>query len=137
MNPLIPNDYPQWLMSLKTRIRQARVQASLSVNRELIHLYWSIGNTINQQRATQSWGAKVIAQLAHDLRTEFPDMKGLSSTNLKYMARFAKVWSEAAIGQQAVDQLRQRQHQGRMHLAHRCRTEKIAGNTSGSTPTGP
>ena len=105
MNPLIPNDYPQWLMSLKTRIRQARVQASLSVNRELIHLYWSIGNTINQQRATQSWGAKVIAQLAHDLRTEFPDMKGLSSTNLKYMARFAKVWSEAAIGQQAVDQL--------------------------------
>lgn len=105
MTSVIPIDYLQWLTSLKTEIRQARLKASLSVNRELIHLYWQIGYKIVQQRANQSWGTKVIEQLAKDLRAEFPDMTGLSHSNLKYMARFAETWPDGVIGQQPVDQL--------------------------------
>jgi predicted nuclease of restriction endonuclease-like (RecB) superfamily len=100
-----PSNYAAWLESLKTHIRTARVKASLAVNRELIHMYWRIGSEIVQQRAAQSWGAKVIDQLANDLRAEFPDMRGLSVSNLKYMARFAEAWPDGLIGQQLADQI--------------------------------
>jgi predicted nuclease of restriction endonuclease-like (RecB) superfamily len=100
-----PTDYAQWLQALKEQIRTARIRASLAVNSELIRLYWRIGSEIVARRATQNWGTKVLEQLAKDLRSEFPDMKGLSLTNLKYMAQFAEAWPEAAIGQQVVDQL--------------------------------
>jgi predicted nuclease of restriction endonuclease-like (RecB) superfamily len=88
---------------MKTRIRQARTRASLSVNRELIALYWQIGRAILERQANLSWGDKVLKRLADDLRLEFPDMKGFSSTNLKYMRMFAEAYP--AIGQQVVDQL--------------------------------
>ena len=102
---MAPPDYVQWLQSLKEQIRTARIKASLAVNSELIRLYWRIGSEIVARRATQHWGTKVLEQLAKDLRSEFPDMKGLSLTNLKYMAQFAEAWPAAAIGQQLVDQL--------------------------------
>jgi predicted nuclease of restriction endonuclease-like (RecB) superfamily len=98
-------EYTAWLAGLKEQIRSARVKASLSVNKELIHLYWGIGQQIVQQRSIQNWGAKVIEQLAKDLRHDFPEMGGFSGSNLKYMARFAEAWPEGLIGQQLVDQL--------------------------------
>jgi predicted nuclease of restriction endonuclease-like (RecB) superfamily len=105
MSNLIPADYASWLADLKTQIRSARLKASLSVNSELIRLYWRIGNEIVERRASQSWGSKVLNRLAKDLRAEFPDMGGWSLTNLKYMAMFAEAWPENLIGQQLVDQL--------------------------------
>jgi predicted nuclease of restriction endonuclease-like (RecB) superfamily len=105
MSNLIPADYAAWLADLKTQIRTARLKASLAVNSELIRLYWRIGNEIVHRRASQSWGAKVIDQLAKDLRAEFPDMRGLSLSNLKYMARFAEAWPDGLFGQQAADQI--------------------------------
>lgn len=55
--------------------------------------------------ADQGWGAKVVERLAHDLRTVFPDMKGFSPGNLKYMRAFAEAWPDAEFMQQAVAQL--------------------------------
>lgn len=95
-----PTDYARWLGSIKEQIRSSRIRASLSVNHELIRLYWRIGKEIILQRTTQSWGSKVLEQLAQDLKAEFPDMKGGSLTNLKYMARFAEAWEEDSIGHQ-------------------------------------
>jgi hypothetical protein len=105
-NPdLIPAGYAAWLAELKTLIRTACVKASLAVNRELIQLYWRIGNDIVSRQDRQSWGAKVIDQLAKNLRHEFPEMTGLSPTNLKYMRRFAETRPKDAMGQQLVDPL--------------------------------
>lgn len=95
--------YAELLEQLKTRIRSARLQAMLAVNRELIQLYWEIGRSILERQKREGWGAKVIERLAADLRHEFPDMRGLSTTNLKYMRMFADAYPQ--IGQQAVDQL--------------------------------
>ena len=103
--PLIPADYAAWLASLKEQIRTSRVKAGLAVNKELVMLYWRIGNQIVQQRAALSWGSKVLEQLARDLKSEFPDMKGLSLTNLKYMAMFADAWPENSIGHQLGGQI--------------------------------
>lgn len=101
----LPEGYGEWLADLKGRIHNAQQRATLAVNRELVQLYWQIGNDILIRQAQQGWGAKVIERLAHDLRTAFPDMKGFSRANLMYMRAFAEAWPDAAIVQQAVGQL--------------------------------
>jgi predicted nuclease of restriction endonuclease-like (RecB) superfamily len=100
---VIPEGYAELLEQLKLRIRSARLQAALAVNRELTRLYWEIGQSILERQEREGWGAKVIERLAADLRHEFPDMRGLSTTNLKYMRMFAEAYPQ--IGQQPVDQL--------------------------------
>ncbi|MCX7088229.1 MAG: PDDEXK nuclease domain-containing protein [Methylococcales bacterium] len=101
----LPTDYAAWLAELKTRIHTAQQRASLSVNRELVLLYWQIGQDILARQNREGWGTKVIERLAQDLRNAFPDMKGFSRANLMYMRAFAEAWPELAIVQQAVGQL--------------------------------
>ena len=100
-----PPAYAEWLAELKTRIHSAQQRAALSVNRELVTLYWQIGRDILARQADQGWGAKVIERLAHDLRTAFPEMKGFSRANLLYMRAFAEAWPDESIVQQAVGHL--------------------------------
>ena len=102
---LIPAGYESLLADLKKRIKNARVHAALSVNRELIILYWQIGRSILQRQGEEGWGSKVIERLANDLRREFPDMKGLSRANLFYMRAFADAYPDVSIVQQLVGQL--------------------------------
>jgi len=98
---LNPKDYETFLSDLKTRIRAAQVQAALAVNRELVLLYWQIGQDILTRQQQQGWGAKVIDTLAKDLQREFPEMKGFSSRNLKYMRAFAEAYSDDIVQQAA------------------------------------
>lgn len=100
-----PTGYPDWLAELKTRIHSAQQRAALAVNRELVRLYWQIGRDILERQSREGWGAKVIDRLAHDLRTAFPDMKGFSPRNLKYMRAFAQAWPDAEFVQQAAARL--------------------------------
>lgn len=100
-----PEGYADWLADLKSRIHSAQQRATLAVNRELVGLYWHIGRDILARQAEQGWGAKVIERLAHDLRTAFPDMKGFSPRNLKYMRAFAEAWPDAEFVQQVAAQL--------------------------------
>jgi predicted nuclease of restriction endonuclease-like (RecB) superfamily len=100
-----PEGYAHWLADLKTRIQNAQQRASLAVNHELIGLYWQIGRDILARQAAQGWGAKVIDRLSQDLRAAFPEMKGFSRSNLKYMRVFAEAWPEFGIGQQPAGQL--------------------------------
>lgn len=39
-------EYQEWLSLTKAQIFQAQIKAALSVNSELISLYWSIGKSI-------------------------------------------------------------------------------------------
>lgn len=97
--------YQKLLDNLKNRIRDARVRAALSVNRELVLLYWQIGKAILERQAQDGWGAKVIERLADDLRREFSDMKGLSRANLFYMRAFAEAYPSEQIIQQLAGQI--------------------------------
>ena len=105
MELLVPDNYPQFLADLKSRIRAAQVRASLSVNRDLVLLYWQIGRDILERQDKESWGAKVIDRLAADLKRAFPDMKGFSPRNLKYMRAFAEAWPEESIVQAVLAQI--------------------------------
>jgi len=102
---LIPADYADWLADIKTRVTAARQRAALAANAELIRLYWQIGRDILERQTRQGWGSKVIERLARDLREAFPEMKGFSSSNVKYMRYFAEHCPEMRFGQQPADQL--------------------------------
>ncbi len=87
---VVPAGYQVLLSALKERIRAAQVRAALSINRELITLYWQVGRDILAQQQEHGWGAQVIDRLAADLRHAFPTMKGFSRRNLHYMRAFAE-----------------------------------------------
>ena len=70
-----PSGYGDFILELKERIRTAQLRASLSVNRELILLYWGIGKSILERQEKEGWGTKVIEQLSVDLRRAFPGQK--------------------------------------------------------------
>lgn len=86
---LLPEGYTNWKTAIISMIERAKVRAILSVNTEVLNLYWSIGKDILSKQEELGWGAKVIAQLSKDLSAKFPDDKGYSITNLKYMRGFA------------------------------------------------
>ncbi len=101
----LPSDYPTFLQHIKERVQQAQLQAVVAVNKELILLYWQIGNAILRRQHEQGWGAKVIERLSTDLHATFPFMKGFSPRNLKYMRACAEAYPEEAFVQQLAAQI--------------------------------
>jgi predicted nuclease of restriction endonuclease-like (RecB) superfamily len=97
--------YMVFLNEIKKDIQISRVRAALSINKELILLYWRIGKGILERQKDLGWGAKVIEHLSFDLKQAFPHMKGFSSTNLKYMRILAGRISEHEMSPQSVDQI--------------------------------
>ncbi|HAN21927.1 MAG: DUF1016 domain-containing protein [Candidatus Margulisiibacteriota bacterium] len=97
--------YIDTLSLIKQKIKTAQIKATLSVNAEMLLLYWDIGNTILEQQKKEGWGAKVIDRLAADLQKTFPDMKGFSSRNLKYMRKFANTFPDNIIVQEVLAQI--------------------------------
>ena len=100
-----PGDYASWLADLKARIRQERLRVVLASNAVMVLLYWDIGRSILDKQADQGWGSRVIDRLAGDLREAFPEMKGFSPRNLKYMRAFATTWPDRRIVQASLAQL--------------------------------
>ncbi len=99
------SDYAALLDEVEARVHAAQVRAAASVNRELVLLYWRIGRDILDRQTSLGWGAKVVDRLGSDLRRVFPDMKGFSPRNLKYMRAFAEAWPDEEFVQQAAAQL--------------------------------
>lgn len=81
----VPAGFPNLLKEIKARIRQAQTRAILSVNAELIRLYWDIGRMIDHRQRQEGWGAAVIPRLARALRNELPEEKGFSERNIGRM----------------------------------------------------
>lgn len=97
-------EYISLLEELKNKIKISQNRAILSVNKELIFLYYEIGKIILKNQSQKGWGSKIIENLAEDLRKEFPNMKGLSLRNLRYMRLFAESYP-AEIVQEMLAQL--------------------------------
>jgi conserved hypothetical protein len=84
-------EYFETIESIKNEIKSAQYKAAVSVNRELIMLYYNIGKVIN---AHKTWGSKFIDNLAADIKLSFPNTTGYSARNLKYMAKFAATYPD-------------------------------------------
>ncbi len=99
-------DYKSFIQDIKQRIYTAQIKAAVSVNQALLRLYWELAERIVAKQQESAWGDGFLSQLSRDLQAEFPDMKGFSLRNLKYMRQWYHFWSvEPAIGQQLVAQI--------------------------------
>jgi len=98
-------EYKQWLTELKQKVASSQQKAVVKVNTDLLTLYWQLGEEIVARQQQAAWGDKLLAQLSHDLMAEFPQMKGFSQRNLKYIRQWYQFFSSDAIGQQLVAQL--------------------------------
>jgi len=104
MNELLNNqEYKNWLVELKTKIKTSQIKAALSVNSALIMLYWEIGKLISEKQQLAKWGSKIIEQVAKDLKHEFPDLDGFSRSNLYAMSKFYSFYNESIIIVQQLD----------------------------------
>ncbi|MFA4972252.1 MAG: PDDEXK nuclease domain-containing protein [bacterium] len=102
---VLPTEYGSFLSELKERIRKAQIRAGLAANRELVLLYWHIGNEILIRQEKAGWGAKIIDRLSADLRHTFPELKGFSPRNIKYMRAFAEAYRNAEFVQRVAAQI--------------------------------
>ncbi len=99
------NIYQNLFTDIKQRILSSQLKAALSVNAEMIFLYWQIGNSIAQKQNEQGWSSRVIPQLAKDLKIEFPNHKGYSERNLGRMLAFYREYPDELILPQLVAKL--------------------------------
>ncbi len=87
-------DFYNWINSLKSKIHTAQTKAALTLNSQLLELYWEIGKDISERQENTNWGSKFIEQTAIELRNEFPDIKGFSRRNLYAIRQWYKFYSE-------------------------------------------
>ena len=106
MSNLLSTDveYKQWLQSLSKRFQQSQIKAAVKVNQELLAFYWELGKDIVEMNAESRWGSGFIDNLSKDLQQIMPSIKGLSTTNLRYIKRFYLLYSPL-IQAQAVPEL--------------------------------
>ena len=103
--PKVPGDYQHVLGRIKARIQKDRLRAVFTANSAMVLLYWDIGHMILERQHRSGWGAKIIERLSGDLRAAYPDMKGFSPRNLKYMRAFTAAWPDRAIVQGPLAQI--------------------------------
>lgn len=84
---LFIKEYSDLLKEIKRKVLSSQFKAAIAVNKELIKLYWEIGNTVYQKQLKEGWGSKTIEKLAKDLKSIFPDIKGFSLRNLQFMEK--------------------------------------------------
>ena len=96
------SEYISIVEKIKSEITSAQYRAAVHVNADMLLLYYDIGCVINEHK---TWGNKFIDNLASDIRMEFPESKGYSVRNLKYMAKFAETYPVREFVQQVVAQI--------------------------------
>ncbi len=114
------DDYRHWIVSIKSRVQASQIKAAVSVNRELMELYWFLGEQIIEKQVAAQWGDGFLKQMGKDLQAEFPEIRGFSIRNLQRMRRWVEFWSEDA--QQGNKGTRQSENRGILAQAQRART---------------
>ena len=126
-NLIFDKEYKALFADIKARIRSTQIKAALSVNSELLKLYWSIGADIVFRQKSAKWGDSFLLRLSRDLMAEFPDMKGFSERNLKYIRQWYLFYSEGkTIGQQVVAQITQIPWGHNIVIISKCKVVKEA-----------
>ena len=132
MNLLQNTEYTHWLKDLKQKVLQSQLKAVVKVNSALLEFYWELGEEIILRQSQASWGDGFLKQLSQDLMAEFPDMKGFSFSNIKYMRQWVVFYSQdKVISQQLVGQLTQISWGHDLKVSAKCQSvNKLGGNYS-------
>jgi predicted nuclease of restriction endonuclease-like (RecB) superfamily len=87
--------YNDFIKQLKQKIQTSQIKASIRVNEELLKLYWDMAQMIIAKQKESSWGDSIIQKISRDLKEEFPNIKGFSVTNIKYMRNWYLFWNDS------------------------------------------
>ena len=98
-------EYANWIAELKSKIQSAQLKAAVSVNKELLALYWEIGKSISFKITKSNWGNSIVEKLSKELRNEFPNQKGFSRSNLFSMKKWFDFYSSSSLDIGKVQQL--------------------------------
>lgn len=105
-NIIKTDDYKRFIQEIKQCIQSAQIKAAVAVNQGLLRLYWDLAKRMVTKQKETAWGDGFIKQMSRDLREEFPDMKGFSERNLKYIRQWYMFFKRCdTIGQQLVAQI--------------------------------
>jgi len=105
-NNTLTKDYKKWVYNLKEKFQRAQIKASIKVNSTLLEFYWELGKDIVNQQKNIDWGSGFLKQLSKDLTNEFPEAKGFSERNLKFIRQWYLFYeSIGEKGKQVVSQI--------------------------------
>jgi predicted nuclease of restriction endonuclease-like (RecB) superfamily len=94
-NKIIISEYKEWLSQIKQKFQSSQIKASIQVNSTLLEFYWNLGNEIVEKQKNSTWGSGFLERLSNDLSSEFPDIKGFSYRNVKYIRQWFLFWQQA------------------------------------------
>ena len=112
-------EYAEWIAEVKHRYRSAQVKAAVKVNGEKLLFNWQMGRDLVQKKAEERWGAGVVEQVSLDLKKEFPNEDGFSTSNLWYMKKWYLFYTNHASSeklQRLVGELQSSINQERLKL---------------------
>ena len=135
----IDTDYADWIAEVKHRYRSAQVKAAMRVNAEKLLFNWQLGRDLVQKKAEERWGAGVVEQISLDLKKEFPEDEGFSTSNLWYMKKWYLFYTnetDSKILQRAVGelQLTNNQYSKKLHQLGGEMDEEKLHQTGGEFP---
>jgi hypothetical protein len=102
-NNKFPTDYGGFLQDILTKIQQTRYEMLMSASKQTLLLYWDIGRAVSEKMQLAGWGNSIVEQLAKDLQTEFPGIRGFSTRNIWNMKKFAEFYAQLGIGRDTMD----------------------------------
>ena len=102
------NQYLRAVEEINDYVNQAKCRASVSVNSEIMKTNIFIGNVIIRN---SEWGNKFVENLSKDMKMRFPSAKGYSVRNLKYMKKFAQIFTEDDVDEYGLGRITWSHHQ--------------------------
>ena len=102
---MLDAEYAEWIAEVKHRYRSAQVKAAVKVNGEKLLFNWQLGCDLVQKKAEERWGAGVVEQVSLDLKKEFPNEDGFSTSNLWYMKKWYLFYTHYASSKNSNDSL--------------------------------
>ena len=94
MTQMIPFDYSQLLRQVKQRVSQAQQRAIYAANEELLRMYWDIGEMLSSAQKLEGWGNGTLERLATDINNLYPEVKGFSPRNCRFMIQFFEEYNK-------------------------------------------
>jgi hypothetical protein len=82
MSTIQNQEYSNWIVSLKSSIKQRQIKAAIAVNSNLIVMHWDLGKQIVDKQENAKRGIGFIDEVSKDLKSDFMDIKGFSRSNI-------------------------------------------------------
>ena len=89
----ITQEYVQAVKAIKQAIVDSRYRAARLVNKEMLALYYWVGNYVSVHSRVGAWNTNAIGVISKLLQQELPGLTGFSETNIKNMRIFYETWS--------------------------------------------